>query len=492
MSRPRLSNNRKFILHILFSALALFGAAVFPCLVMALAAHEEIVYLPMIGVCFGSVAVGVSGQRMISSTIHQVRPRICYMTTLFTWLFLILITVIPFYYGMPGYSPVDALLESTASWTTTGINVYDESVMPLSLMLLRAVCNWLGGVGIILVTLSVISSRKFIGWNLASTEFPGPTFLKSDPPFRTEYRKMVLIYGLFTAVQFALLRIAGMETFTAVLTAMSGSSTSGLPHLRGAAMSLTVPVKVIITVFTLLGSVNGSVFLLALRRRFRDIVKNSEIRFFLGRIVVTSLLITFIIGSGSAGRNYPRELGGIVMQVISYFSTSGYVITDFSRWPEVCAILILMQMFIGSCSLSTGGGIKDARLIIAFKTVSISVYKNIHPHSVRSLTFNKRPMKSDYFMRANLFISLFMITYLIGALLLSASDMSVAEALNYSQAMITNTGASIGVADAPVFAERFGAFSKLVMCLMMVAGRLEIYPLLMILFRNFWKSDASV
>jgi trk system potassium uptake protein TrkH len=180
------------------------------------------------------------------------------------------------------------------------------------------------------------------------------------------------------------------------------------------------------------------------------------------------------------------------MQVTSFISTSGYIITDCGNWPPICIFFILLQMFIGSCSLSTGGGIKSARIIILAKTIAFTVYRQIHPHSVRSLTFSKKPMKSDYVIRANLFVALFMITYLFGALLLSFDSMEVIDALNYSQAMITNTGTSIGQLDMPGLAENFTPLSKLTMCILMIAGRLEIYPLLMMFFRNFWKSDASV
>ncbi|MBR0400433.1 MAG: TrkH family potassium uptake protein [Mogibacterium sp.] len=489
----RLNNNKKFILNIISAAFEIYGICLLPCIGVSAVMHEDIDYFPLSMVCLISLMGGFIGRRMITSSIHQVRPRICYMTTLFTWLLLIAITVIPFYYGIPGYSVVDAILESTASWTTTGIGVYDTASLPMALQLLRSICNWLGGIGIIMVTLALLSSRKFIGWNLASTEFPGPTFLKNDSPFRTDYRKLVGIYAGFTLLQFILLLLAKMPPFAALLTALSNSSTSGLQHINnGVAIALSTPVKIIITVFAFLGSVNCSLFLLGIRRKFKDVLKNSELMFYFWRVVLTSLLITVFIAVSMPERSLFSELGRVIMQVISFVSTSGYIITDCAKWPPACMLFILLQMFIGSCAMSTGGGIKVARIIIALKTVPFSVYRHIHPNSVRTLTFSKKPMKSDYVIRANLFVALFMITYLLGALLLSFDEMGLYDALNYSQAMITNTGTSIGELDAPGLAERFTPFTKLMMCLLMIAGRLEIYPLLMIFFRNFWKSDASV
>jgi trk system potassium uptake protein TrkH len=210
------------------------------------------------------------------------------------------------------------------------------------------------------------------------------------------------------------------------------------------------------------------------------------------RILVTSVILAGIIYVHAPGRGMLKTLGDVLMQVISFFSTSGYIISDCSRWPAACAIIILVQMFIGACAVSTGGGLKEARIIIAAKTISLTIYRHVHPSSVRTMMFNRKPLTNDQVVRANLFIVLFMISFLGGALLLSLDTISVADALNYSQAMLTNTGTSIGELTKPATVANFSGFSKAVMCLLMIAGRLEIYPFIMIFLRNFWKSDSAV
>lgn len=488
-----MNNNKKFILNILSAALEIYGLALLPCIAVSAVMRETMTYLPLTLVCLFSLVSGFIGRRMIRSSIHQVRPRICYMTTLFTWLLLIAVTVIPFWFASPLHSLTDAILESAASWTTTGAAVYDVAMLPMSLQLLRSICNWLGGIGIIMVTLSILSSRAFIGWNLASTEFPGPTFLKNDAPFRTDYRRLTAIYAGLTAVQFVLLAAFGMNPFTALLTSLSNISTAGLEHINnGVVTSLSVPLKSIITVFAMLGSVNFSVFLLILRRKSQAILKMTELKFYIWRIVITSVFISAYICLTVPGIRVLREIGRVTMQVISFASTSGYIISNCYTWPTACVVLILLLMFIGPCSMSTGGGLKSSRIVISVKTISFGLYRHIHPSSVRSLTFNKKPMKSDSVVRANLFTALFMITFLLGALLLSFDNMSLYDALNYSQAMITNTGVSIGEHGISMLSGTMSPLSKMTVSLLMIAGRLEIYPLLMIFFRNFWRSDASV
>lgn len=493
MAKVRISNNKRFILNIMSDSLMVFGVSLLPSIAVSLLCGEDQVTTGMGAVSAACMTCGLAGRAVSGKIEKQVRPRIWYMTTFFTWILLIAVTVPVFFFGIPGYSLIDAVLEASASWTTTGIGIYDTATLPLSLQLCRSTCNWLGGVGILMTVLMFVPPRQYVGWGLVSTEFPGPSFLKSEAPFRKGYRKVVLLYMAFTLIQFALLLIAGMPLFTSVLTALSNSSTSGLQHINnGVATALSGPVKAIITIFAFLGSVNCMLFLLLMDRKFGELIRNSELRFYFWRILLTCVLISGFVWAALPGRGPIRVFADVLMQTISFVSTSGYIITDCHLWPPACMLFILLQMFIGSCALSTGGGIKVARIIIALKTVSFSIYRHIHPRSVRTLTFNRKPMTNDQVIRANLFIALFMITYLGGALLLSFDNMDIYDALNYSQAMITNTGTSIGELEAPGLAEGFTSFTKLMMCLLMIAGRLEIYPFVMIFLKNFWRSDSAV
>ena len=488
-----MNRNKKFILNIVSDALMIFGVSMLPSLAVAVIRSETAVTGVLGAAALLFAASGLAGRRLSGRLEAQVRPRIWYMTTFFTWMLLIALTVPVFYFSIPGYSLTDAMLESSACWTTTGVGIYDTASLPWSLQLLRSTCNWLGGVGIIITVISLVPTRQFLGYGLVSTEFPGPSFLKSDNTFRKGYRKVVLVYILLTMLQFIMLLIAGMPEFTSLLTALSNTSTSGLRHIgNGVVTDLSAPLKAIITLFAFLGSVNCMLFLLIMNRRIRDIRNNSEIRVYVFRLLAAAALITGFTAAGTAGGGLLRSFGEVFMQAVSVMSTSGYIITDMSHWPEVCIIVLLIMNFAGACSLSTGGGIKTSRTIIAFKTVSYGIYRHIHPNSVRSLTFSKKPMKSDQVMRANIFIALFTLFWLGGALLLSLDDMTVRQAFTYSQAMLTNTGNTAGDMGAPVLVQGFTPFTKTVMCLLMIAGRLEIYPFIMIFLKNFWRSDSAV
>ena len=476
----------------LSAALIISGVCMLPSLGMSLLYAEYRVSTLMGIIALICIIAGITGRRFSTGIMTQIHPRLNYMTILFTWIMLIFISVFVFLIGIPEYSLADAVLESTASWTTTGIGIFDMADLPMGLQLWRATCNWLGGVGIIMVALSLMAPRKFVGWGLASVEFPGPSFIKSESPFRMNYRKVVGLYAIFTLIQFVLLCIADMEPFTALLTTLSNTSTAGLRHIQNGVVSdYSAAIKVIITVFSFLGSVNCLFFLYLYKNHLKAIKDSSELRFYLWRIIITTAFIAGFVKHSFPDMQLGKIACDVLMQVISFVSTSGYIISDCNAWPQICVLFILLQMFIGSCALSTGGGIKGCRIIIAVKSVSYSIYRHIHPCSVRTLTYDKKPMKSNQVVRANLYIALFMMTYLVGALLLTIEDIGVYDALNYSQAMITNTGTSIGELSAPGSAAGFTSLSKYVMSVLMLAGRLELYPLLMIFFRNFWKSSES-
>lgn len=488
-----MNNNKRFILNIMSDAVMIFAVSLIPSVAVSVICDEDAVTQSMPLIMLSYLFLGAAGRRYSGRISAQVRPRIWYMTTFFTWLLIIMLTVPLFCFGMPQYSFIDAVMESCAGWTTTGIGVYDTVALPHSLQLCRSTCNWLGGIGIIMAVLAFVPARQYVGWGLASTEFPGPSFMKSVSEFRQGYRKVVLVYIILTMLQFIMLALCGMPVFTAILTSMSGISTAGMQHIdNGVISGLPYVIKLIITLFTFIGSVNFTLILLIAGGKTRALKKDSEIKVHMGRLIFTVLFICGFVTASGHGAGIAKVFSDVTMQVISFASTSGYIVTDYTSWPQVCIIFMLLQMFMGACAVSTAGGIKTSRMIIAIKTVTSGIYRYVHPNCVRTLTYNKKPLTNDQVVRANLFIALFMITFLGGALLLSFDSMSISDALNYSQAMITNTGTSIGELNAPEYAEHFSAFSKSVMCLLMIAGRLEIYPFIMIFLRNFWRSDAPV
>ncbi len=488
----KLSNNKKFILNILAMSLIVYGTALLPCVAVSLIYSENSLAAKMGILALLSILAGIILHRLIDRNVKPVLPRICYMTIIFVWVTIIALTTLSYLFGIQGCTLSDAVFLSSASLTGTGVVIYDISTLPNGLLLWHSICNWLGGVGIIMTTMSILHTWGFLGKGLVTSEFPGPTFLKKNTLFGAGYRKLVFIYVGLTILHLALLLVAGMSLKYAVLTALSNTSTSGMAHFKyGVITNLSLPIKVIITIFAFLSSVNGNVFLLIFRRKFRSLKNQSELIFYVMRIFLTSMFIIIVMAISDPGLSIPRLALDATMQVVSMLTTSGYIIADCSKWTSACILVIVFQMIIGSCSVSTGGGIKNARILIALKTLSFSTFRHVHPHSVRTMTFNREPIRNESVRRANIFIALFATTLVGGALLLSIDNIDVFAALNYSQAMLTNTGTYIGAELSPGLAYEFSSFSKVVMSMLMIAGRLEIYPFIMIFMPSFWSPENT-
>lgn len=489
-----MTNDRRFFLNIFSIVLIVYGISELPPVIVALHEGEQDPLRILVITAVLTAGIGLLIRKTVNLESGSVRQRMNYMTTILSWIVLIAITTVVYFFGRAEFTWVDSFFEASASLTTTGMGTLDVNVFPYSLQLFRSILNWMGGIGIILISVSCLKSWEFSGHALVSVEIPGPEFLKSSVTFKTTYRRIIFIYAGLTVAHFLLLVIAGMSPFTSLLTALSNISTAGMQHISNGVISqLSLPVKWIITLFAFLGSVNVSFFILIFIHKVRMLERRTEVRLYFDRIVITSLFIACAVTIKSGG-NFMRSLGDAVMQTVSFLSTSGYIVADCHTWPLICQLIILLQMFVGACAVSTGGGIKIARIEIAVKTVSFGLFRHIHPRAVRPVKFNHEPVKSDQLVRANLFIALFMLIYVLSAVVLSidAKNDSIFDALNYSQAMITNTGTSIAELAAPGLATHFSPLSKIVMSLEMIAGRLEIYPLLMLFFPSFWRSDSSL
>ena len=468
--------------------LIIYGLSTLPPLCVAFVLDEvRALYTlaPILALCVFS---GILMRTFLVFETTKVRPRMNYLTTTMIWLFMIAATSVAFYFGLTETTGIDAFFEAAAAVTTTGIGALSTSVFPYSFMLWRSILNWIGGVGMVLIAVSCISRWGFSWQALVATEVPGPEFLKTNVTSRKTYRYLVYIYLGLTLLDFVLLVIAGMDISDSVLTALSNVSTAGFQHINnGDITGLSVPIKTIITIFSFLGSINISFFVLIMFRKFEFTGKDSETVRYLIHIVITSVIIAAALTAG-AGEAFMKSLGNALAQTVAYLSTAGYIVSDCSKLPLGCQVLILMQVFFGACALSTGGGIKISRVNIGARTMSYDMFRHIHPHTVKPVRFNGVPLKQDQLVSANMYIGIFMLLYICGALLLSldSKDGSVFDALCYSQAMLTNTGTSIAEVSAGRVPE-FSAFAKIIMAIEMLAGRLEIYPVMMLFsgaFRN--------
>ena len=482
-----INNKKSFVLNIMCIAILIYGIAILPSLFFAVRYDETGIAESMGCIALVCITLGIMGYRILPNNYESVKMSVCYTTTLITWISVIILTTLPYYFSGMGYKYIDCLFEAVASWTTTGASAIPTESLPIALKIWRSSCNWMGGIGIVLLTLSFLPSWQFIGQKLASTEIRGPSFLMSTTTFRKAYRRILIIYCGMTIIHYLLLRVAGMTQINSILTALSNVSTSGLQHLNnGVITGFTLPVKIVITIFAFLGSINVSVFVMMLIGKMRNVLNQSELKLYLLIIGIATTLIAISNTISEHSEGIFRTLSDSLMQVISFTSTAGYIITDNNSLNAFYICIVTILMFIGACAISTGGGLKVSRMVYAGKSLSLNLYTHIHPHSIRTILYNKKPVDKDNMTQSNMYIAIFLLLYIIGGILISVDGTDAYTALSYSQAMLTNVGSPISELANPGIVSGMSDYTKSIMCFLMLCGRLEIYPVMILFtFRNW-------
>lgn len=492
MSKFRIGKNTNFVGNIVFTAIMILGISMLPSLIMAVKYSDYSSIKTFMIMSILCICIGFIGNRYITSDITTVRLDICYIATTLTWLLMIFLSTLPFYFAGKGYSMADSIFEACAGWSTTAASVIKMNSMPACLQLWKCSCNWLGGIGIIVLSVTFLKSWQFTGQTLVFTEVPGPLFMKSTMTFRASYRRILLIYSSLTMIQFILLQIFGMPPFHALKTALSISSTAGLQHFEiGTIIAFSPAIKIIITVFTFFASINFAIFVLAISKKWHRLLKATEFRYLIFSSVILTSVICIIRIATEPMKNIGRVIGDSLMQLISFSSTSGYIITDMSSWHMTAITLLILTSIVGASAFSTGGGLKLARFICAFKSIKYGIYKSIHPHSVKTQTYNGYPISNNLILKALIYCYLFFITLLFGSIALSACGLNLSDSFDFSVAMLTNTGAAANQLLTDFLYANYSASSKLIMSILMIAGRLEIYPVLIIFSLGFWKREKN-
>lgn len=492
MNSAHLNKNSNFVVNIILTALLIFGLALMPSVITAIKYGDTVCQNIMFAESVICILVGYLGSRYFTSDISSVKPRTCYLATTITWGIMIILSIIPFYTAGYGYTIEDSLFEACAGWSTTGASVIRMDTLPLCLQLWKCTCNWMGGLGIILLSVTFIKSWQFTGQTLVSTEVPGPQFMKSTMTFRKSYRRILGVYTALTLLQFILLTSFGMPVFRSLETALSIQSSAGLQHFSvETIIGFSPAIKGIITIFTIFSSVNLAIFAMLLGGEWRKIVTATELNGAIIIAVISTALLTCANAIENGFGHMIDNLCNSFMQIVSFMSTSGYIITDIDGLPEISVVTIAICCIIGASAFSTGGGIKVARFICAMKSIKFGIYRHIHPRIVKTQKYNGVTIANKLILKSLVYIFLFFSFMIFSALALAATGADLESSLAAAVAMLTNTGTAINHLGNNFIYSGYGTAAKIIMSILMIGGRLEIYPLLLILSAGFFRTDKA-
>lgn len=412
-----------------------------------------------------------------------------FITVGLMWIVVSVIGALPYAFSgvMPSF--VDCLFESVSGFSTTGGSIMaDIECLPGSILYWRSFTNWLGGMGV-LVFLLVLSPlvAKDSGENmyLLRAESPGVRIAKLVPRMKNSATILYLIYIALTLLLFIFLLFDGLTVFDALTLSFSTAGTGGFSIYNVSVAAYDPYVRSVVGLFMFLFSVNFNVYFLILTGQTRRALKSEELRVFLGIVIFSSAAIMLNIRKlyGSFGEIF----GAAFFQVTSIISTTGFTTENYDAWPQFSKTLLALLMFLGGCGGSTAGGLKVSRFTIHVKAAYRSVYKTLHPNTVRLVHMDGELLDEDTVNGVQTYLLTYFLVLFLGTLLVSLDQYSLQTNFTAVLSCLSNVGPGMGSVGPTMNYAGYGALSKLILCVEMLIGRLEIYPILVLFFPKLWK-----
>lgn len=412
-----------------------------------------------------------------------------FASTALSWILLSLVGCMPFWLSGEIPSFIDAFYETVSGITTTGATILnDVEALSKGMLMWRSFLHWLGGMGVIVFLLAIIP--KLGGQQnifLMKAESPGPIIGKAVPRMRNYATMLYGIYIILTALEFILLLFGGLNVFEAINTSFSTAGTGGFGiYNSNAAAFESYYVQTVIAVFMLLFGINFSVYLCLIARKFKQSLKFEELWIYLGIVAVSTAIIAFNISSIYKPYDAFHQSFFYVSSIIS---TTGFGLTDVNKWPELSKTVIIILTFIGASAGSTGGGFKISRIILLFKEVRKEFSLLVHPRNVKLVKMDGKAVNHDIMRTTSMYLVLYIGVFAISFLLVSIDNMDFTTSFTAVAANLNNTGPGLGAVGPVGNYADFSILSKIVFIFDMLAGRLEIYPLLLLFAPSAWKKS---
>ena len=403
-----------------------------------------------------------------------------------SWIVLSIFGALPFVISGSIPSFIDALFETVSGFTTTGATILsDVETLPKSMLLWRSFTHWIGGMGVLVFILAFLPHSGAQNMNLMKAESPGPSVSKLVPKVKTTALILYSMYFGMTVLQFILLIIGGTPVFDSLNITFATAGTGGFGIKNDSLASYSNYVQIVTTVFMILFGINFNIYFLLILRKFRDTLKNSELRAYFAIIAAAVFIITLNIGGSF--ESLGEAIKNVTFTVASIITTTGFMTVDFNLWPELSRTILILIMFTGGCAGSTSGGIKVSRLLILFKSLAKEIRLLIHPNQIRKLEIDGHKIDHNVIRSTNVYMVCYLMIFAISVLIISFDNHSLLTNFTAVATTINNVGPGLDMVGPT---QNFGFFSdtsKLVLIFNMLAGRLELFPVLLLFSPVTWK-----
>ena len=479
--------NVKLLLHVLGAILLVEAAALVPSLAIAIG-YGEGDAMAFVWTILLLNAVGAPMRLFVKAEQTNLRAREGFLAVSLSWMLLSVFGALPFVFSgvIPNF--VDALFESVSGFTTTGATIMTQiEGQPHGVMFWRSFTHWIGGMGVLVLTLALLPQMSGRTSHLVRAESPGPILSKIVPRMGDTAKILYLIYGVLTVIEFLLLMLAGMNAYDAAIHALGTAGTGGFSNYAASVGHFNSAwIDAIITLFMVLFGVNFVIYYKMLLRDWQDIRANEELRWFLSIFLGATAIITLTLLPEEG--NLFTALRYSSFQVASIISTTGYATANYDLWPLTARMLILVLLFFGSCAGSTAGGMKICRIGMLSKLAVREVRHTIQPRKAMVVRFEGKAVDEGVLRQVATFACIYVALILLGGFLLSLEnryDMMT----NFSAALtcVSNVGPGFGAVGPVGSFAGYGPFGKLLASFLMLAGRLEIFPMLALFHPAMWR-----
>ncbi len=478
--------NSKIIFKILGFLLFIIGAFLFSCIIVALIYKEPVKYIFISGfvtMFFGAVFLLFSRNADVTITKRE-----GYIIVAFGWILFSLFGSLPFFLSgeIPSYT--DAFFETMSGFTTTGASIlHDIEALPHALLFWRSLTQWLGGMGIIVLSLAILPILGIGGMQLFIAEVPGPAPDKIHPRVKETAKRLWAVYFILTGLEIILLIFGGMSLFDAINHAFTTMATGGYSTKQASIAFYSSPyIQYVITLFMFLAGTNFVLSYHALHFSFGKVFKNEEFRFYIGFIAVFTIVI-FLSLFFTMDNGIEEAFRKAAFQVVSITTTTGFVTADYLKWTPPLIMLIFILMFVGGSAGSTGGGIKVVRVLLFFKNSYMELKRLLHPNAVIPVRLNKKPVLSETMSNVLSFITFYIILLITGVIVIAFLGYDLESSFGAVAATLGNIGPGIGAVGPMENFAHFPDFGKWFLSLFMLIGRLELFTVIILFSPTFWK-----
>lgn len=481
--------NKRMMLYVCGFMLAVEAGLMLLPIVTALI-YGEATGWAFLGTALGAALAGFGLLKFSKPKSKAIYAKEGLITVALCWVLLSLVGALPFVLSGEIPSFVDAVFEMVSGFTTTGSSILtDVEALSHTALIWRSFSHWVGGMGVLVFMMAILRMEGGQTIHLLRAESPGPTVAKMVPRMADSSKILYGIYLALTLILMVFYLAGGMPLFDTLCHAFGTAGTGGFGIKADSFAGYSPYLQWVTTIFMLLFGINFSIYFFLLRKKYDLIRKNTELRWYLGIVAAATVLITMNIarldmfsGAGEAFRHASFAVGTII-------TTTGYGTVNFDLWPEFSRMILVLLMCLGASAGSTGGGFKVARLVILAKSGKAEVRRLMHPHTVKVLTMDGKPIARETVQATTSYLVVYVFVMLASILVISLDNFDTATTITSVVATFNNIGPGLGMVGPAGSYAAFSDLSKIAFCFIMMLGRLELYPMLALMLPTSWKKD---